>query len=54
MKKGQSKYVQSKNPKSGHYVKIDREKGNVVGHKNTPGPYKGIPVARHRKKGGQK
>jgi hypothetical protein len=50
MKNGKTKYVQSKNPKNGRYVKIDRENGKTISTKSTPGPYKGIPVARHRKK----
>jgi hypothetical protein len=41
--------VQVKNPKSGHYVKIDRDKGKIIDHKKSEGPYKGIPIARHRK-----
>ena len=42
--------VQAKNPKTGRYVKIDRSKGKIVSHKRTKGPYKGVPVARKRKK----
>lgn len=38
--------VQVKNPKSGHYVKIDRSAGKILDHKKSLGPYKGIPVAR--------
>jgi len=38
--------VQVKNPKSGHYVKIDRSAGKILEHKSSLGPYKGIPVAR--------
>lgn len=41
--------VQVKNPKSGHYVKIDRSAGKIVSHKKSGGPYKGVPVARKRK-----
>lgn len=44
-----SKVVQVKNPKSGHYVKIDRSKGKITGHKSSPGPYKRIPVAKKAK-----
>lgn len=40
--------VQVKNPKSGHYVKIDRAAGKILDHKRTEGPYKNIPVARKR------
>ena len=38
--------VQVKNPRSGHYVKIDRTVGKIVAHKKSDGPYKGIPIAR--------
>jgi hypothetical protein len=40
--------VQTKNPRSGHYVKIDRSQGRIVAHKSTSGPYKGIPIVRKR------
>jgi len=43
------KVVQIKNPKSGHYVKIDRNKGKIVGHKSTPGPYKKVPIIKKKK-----
>jgi len=42
--------VQTKNPKTGHYVKIDRSAGKILDTKKSPGPYKGVPVARKRKK----
>ena len=42
--------VQVKNPKSDHYVKIDRSAGKIISHKKSEGPYKNIPVARNRKK----
>jgi hypothetical protein len=41
--------VQVKNPKTGHYVKIDRSVGKIISHKKSDGPYKGVPVARKRK-----
>lgn len=41
--------VQTKNPKTGRYVKIDRDKGRIVSHKSTKGPYKGVPVTRKKK-----
>ena len=44
------KIVQAKNPKTGRYVKIDRSKGRIVSSKKSPGPYKGVPVARKTKK----
>jgi hypothetical protein len=40
--------VQVKNPKSGHYVKIDRAVGKIVSHKRSEGPYKTVPVARKK------
>jgi len=42
--------VQIKNPKSGHYVKIDRKAGKIVDHKKSNGPYKNIPIARGPRK----
>jgi len=41
--------VQVKNPRTGHYVKIDRTHGKILAHKKSEGPYKDIPVARKRK-----
>lgn len=41
--------VQVRNPKSGHYVKIDRAEGTIVDHKKSEGPYKNIPIARKHK-----
>lgn len=41
--------VQVKNPRSGHYVKIDRTAGKIVSHKKSSGPYKNVPVAIKRK-----
>ncbi len=40
--------VQVKNPKSGHYVKIDRSLGKILSYKKTEGPYKNVPIARKR------
>jgi len=42
--------VQTKNPRSGHYVKIDRDKGKIISHKSSSGPYKNVPVIKKRKK----
>ena len=42
--------VQVKNPRSGHYVKIDRNQGQIISHKKSEGPYKAVPVARKRGK----
>jgi hypothetical protein len=41
---------QTKNPRSGHYVKIDREKGKIISHKKSEGPYKNVPVIKKRDK----
>ena len=38
--------VQTKNPRSGHYVKIDRGAGKIVSHKSSKGPYKGVPIVK--------
>jgi len=46
---GKRDIVQVKNPRTGHYVKIDRSMGKIVSHKKSVGPYKGVPVARKRK-----
>lgn len=48
MKKKKHDIVQVKNPRTRRYVKIDRTIGKIIGHKKTPGPYKGIPIARKR------
>ncbi|MGP8337039.1 MAG: hypothetical protein ACT6FC_02250 [Methanosarcinaceae archaeon] len=40
--------VQVKNPKSGHYVKIDRSIGKILSYKKTEGAYKNVPIARKR------
>jgi len=42
--------VQVKNPKSGHYVKIDRSAGKIISHKKSSGPYKNVPIARKKTK----
>ena len=42
--------VQIKNPKSGKYVKIDRDKGIILSHKATKGPYKNIPIGKKKDK----
>ena len=38
-------YVQTKNPRSGMYIKIDKTHGKIVSTKKTKGPYKNIPIA---------
>lgn len=40
--------VQVKNPRTGHYVKIDRDQGRILDYKKSDGPYKDVPIARKR------
>ncbi len=40
---------QTKNPRTGRYVKIDRDKGKIVSTKKSPGPYKNVPIIRKKK-----
>ena len=42
--------VQTRNPKTGRYVKIDRSAGKIVSHKKSSGPYEGVPIARKKSK----
>ncbi len=42
--------VQVKNPRTGRYVKINRSAGKIVSHKKSDGPYKGVPIARKKKR----
>jgi hypothetical protein len=44
--------VQVKNPRTGHYVKIDREAGRIVDYKKSAGAYKDVPIARKSAKTG--
>ena len=46
----QKDIVQTKNPVTGKYVKIDRSVGRIISHKKSEGPYKGVPVSRKSKK----
>lgn len=48
--KKKSDVVQVKNPRTGHYVKIDRAKGKIIDYKKSEGPYKDVPIARKRSK----
>lgn len=41
--------VQTKNPRTDRYVKIDRDEGKIIETKKTKGPYKNIPIVRKRK-----
>ena len=47
----QARFAQLYNPRSGHYVKIDRQEGGIVSHKKTAGPYKNIPIIEKCKEG---
>ena len=40
--------VQTKNPRTGRYVKIDRKAGRIISTKKSEGMYKDIPVLRKR------
>lgn len=44
-----ARFVQLKNPRSGHYIKIDRKLGKVLEYKDSDGPYEGIPIARRKR-----
>jgi hypothetical protein len=46
----EKKIVQTKNPRTGKYVKIDQGKGKIITTKKSPGPYKGVPIIRKGKK----
>jgi len=50
MSKKKKDIVQVKNPRSGRYVKIDRDQGKIIAHKKSAGPYKNVPVARNSSK----
>ncbi|MCK4464083.1 MAG: hypothetical protein KAU83_00090, partial [Bacteroidales bacterium] len=45
-----SKIVQTKNPRTGKYVKIDRSKGKILTTKKSTGPFKGVPIIRKKSK----
>lgn len=42
--------VQIKNPKTGRYIKIDRDTGRILSYKVSTGAYKNIPIARRKLK----
>jgi len=48
MPKQKKDIVQTKNPRTGKYVKIDRSIGRILESKKSDGPYKGVPVLRRR------
>ena len=43
------KIIQTKNPRSNRYVKLDLEKGMVIASKKSEGAYKNIPIIRKEK-----
>jgi len=45
-----NKIVQTKNPRTGKYVKIDRSKGKILTTKRSTGPFKGVPIIRKKSK----
>jgi len=49
-KKKRSHIAQMLNPKTGRYVKVNKDKGTILRYKQTPGPYKGVPIARKQKR----
>ena len=36
--------VQTKNPRSGRYIKINIDRAEITAHKRSDGPYKGIKI----------
>jgi len=36
--------VQTKNPRSGRYIKLDLDKAKIIAHKKSEGPYKNIEI----------
>lgn len=41
--------LQILNPRTGRYVLVDRDAGEVLEHREEEGPYPGVPVAKWRK-----
>ena len=41
--------VQTKNPRTGKYVKVSRDGGKIISTKKSSGPCKGVPVLRKKK-----
>lgn len=40
--------VQTKNPRTGRYVKIDRAAGRILSTKKSEGPYKDVAIIKKR------
>lgn len=45
-----SSLTQARNPRSGHFVKIDKASGTILSHKKSRGAYKGVPIVDTRSK----
>ena len=43
-----SDLIQIQNPRSKRYIKTDRARGRILGHKKTKGPYKGIKIVKNK------
>lgn len=43
------RFVQTQNPRSGKWLKIDRDSGQIVDHKGKVTPYKNIPFVERGK-----
>jgi len=41
--------VQTRNPRTGKYIKIDRSRGRIISVKKSIGPYRSIPILRKRR-----
>lgn len=45
-KKEKPRFLQTKNPRTKRWIKIDSKTGKIISTKTTPGKYVGIPVAK--------
>ena len=48
MSKRKKEMVQVQNPRTGHYVKVNKTDGKIVSHKKSTGPYKNILIVTKR------
>ena len=44
MIKTKARIIQTRNPRTGRYIKIDRFRGIILSHKRSEGAYKKIPI----------
>lgn len=51
MNKKRTNVVQVQNPRTGRYVKINKDKGRIVAHKKSDGPFKNVPIQINKSKG---